>query len=40
MITDEKLYKAWWLALAYGAGSLKRMETIDKLRKSNGRLAQ
>lgn len=29
---DSKLYKAWWYALAYGMGTMKRMQMMDKMR--------
>lgn len=31
-MTDDQLYKAWWFAVAYGAGTARRMEIIDRLR--------
>lgn len=33
-MTDEQLYKAWWFAVAYGAGTARRMEIIDRLRNT------
>lgn len=31
-MSDEQLYKAWWFAVAYGAGLTRRMEILDRLR--------
>lgn len=31
---DDKLYKAWWYALAYGMGAMKRMQMMDRMRNA------
>jgi hypothetical protein len=31
---DDKLYKAWWYALAYDMGAMKRMQMMDRMRNA------